>query len=71
MKVYEFGADTAPVILLLPGTCCHWKSNFGQVIPLLQRDFRVLCVSYDALTKQKVPNFRQCLQKPKKSKPTS
>lgn len=24
-----------------------------------------------ALTKQKVPNFRQCLQKPKKSKPTS
>lgn len=39
MKVYEFGADTAPVILLLPGTCCHWKSNFGQVIPLLQRDF--------------------------------
>ena len=47
MKVYEFGADTAPVILLLPGTCCHWKSNFGQVIPLLQRDFRVLCVSYD------------------------
>lgn len=47
MKVYEFGAETAPVILLLPGTCCHWKSSFGQVIPLLQRDFRVLCVSYD------------------------
>ena len=43
MKVYEFGADTAPVILLLPGTCCHWKSNFGQVIPLLP-------VSYTHLT---------------------
>ena len=71
MKVYEFGADTAPVILLLPGTCCHWKSNFGQVIPLLQRDFRVLCVSYDGFDEKKVPNFRQCLQKPKKSKPTS
>ena len=69
MRVYEFGADTAPVILLLPGTCCHWKSNFGQVIPLLQRDFRVSAMM--ALTKQKVPNFRQCLQKPKKSKPTS
>lgn len=71
MKVYEFGADTAPVILLLPGTCCHWKSNFGQVIPLLQWIFAYFASAMMALTKQKVPNFRQCLQKPKKSKPTS
>ena len=35
MKVYSFGAENAPVILLLPGTCCHWKGNFGRVIPLL------------------------------------
>ena len=35
MKVYAFGEETAPVILLLPGTCCHWKGNFGHVIPLL------------------------------------
>ena len=34
MKIYSFGAETAPVILLLPGICCHWKSNFGKVIPL-------------------------------------
>ena len=47
MKFYEFGDDDAPVILLLPGTCCHWKANFGTVIPLLERDFRVVCVSYD------------------------
>ena len=33
--------------VLLPGTCCHWKSNFGAVIPLLADSFRVLCVSYD------------------------
>ena len=32
MKVYSFGAEHAPVILLLPGTCCHWKGNFGRVI---------------------------------------
>lgn len=31
MKFYEFGEKTAPVILLLPGTCCHWKLNFGEV----------------------------------------
>ena len=47
MKIYSFGAETAPVILLLPGICCHWKSNFGKVIPLLSDTVRVLCVSYD------------------------
>ena len=47
MKVYPFGAESAPVILLLPGTCCHWQGNFGKVIPLLAESYRVLCVSYD------------------------
>ena len=23
MKIYTFGAEDAPVLLLLPGTCCH------------------------------------------------
>lgn len=35
MKIYGFGAPEAPVILLLPGTCCHWRANFGHVIPPL------------------------------------
>jgi len=47
MKVYSFGREDAPAILLLPGTCCHWKSNFEKVIPLLEPNFHVLCVSYD------------------------
>ena len=47
MKIYSFGAENAPVILLLPGTCCHWRGNFGRVIPLLADSYRVLCVSYD------------------------
>ena len=42
MKIYHFGAEGAPVLLLLPGTCCHWKSNFGAVIPLLADSFRLL-----------------------------
>lgn len=66
MKVYEFGADTAPVILLLPGTCCHWKSNFGQVIPLLQRDFRVLCVSYDGFDETESNEFPTMLAETEK-----
>ncbi|MBQ7796971.1 MAG: alpha/beta hydrolase [Lachnospiraceae bacterium] len=47
MKFYTFGNESAPVILLLPGTCCHWKRNFGEVIPRLKQDFHVVCVSYD------------------------
>lgn len=66
MKVYEFGADTALVILLLPGTCCHWKSNFGQVIPLLQRDFRVLCVSYDGFDETESTKFPTMLAETEK-----
>lgn len=47
MKFYLFGNPQKPVLLLLPGTCCHWKRNFEPVIPLLVRDFHVVCVSYD------------------------
>jgi len=25
LKVYEFGNKENPSIMLLPGTCCHWK----------------------------------------------
>lgn len=47
MKFYHFGDEEFPVILLLPGTCCHWKLNFDSIIPLLEKDFHVVCVSYD------------------------
>ena len=47
MRFVTFGEKTAPVLLLLPGTCCHWKMNFGEVIPLLTAHFYVVCVSYD------------------------
>ena len=57
MKIYTFGKEDAPVILLLPGTCCHWKGNFGHVIPLLEMDFRVLCVSYDGFDETERTEF--------------
>ncbi len=47
MKIYTFGDAARPTLMLLPGTCCHWKGNFGEVIPLLEPYFHVLCVSYD------------------------
>ena len=57
MKIYTFGAENAPAILLLPGTCCHWKSNFGHVIPLLAESYRVLRVSYDGFDETEVTEF--------------
>ena len=62
MKVYSFGADDAPALLLLPGTCCHWRSNFGHVIPLLEKDFHVLCVSYDGFDETERTEFPTMLE---------
>ena len=47
MRFYHFGEASAPAILLLPGTCCHWKSNFESAAPLLEPYFHVVCASYD------------------------
>ena len=62
MKVHSFGAENAPVILLLPGTCCHWKGNFGRVIPLLSDSYRVLCVSYDGFDETEHAEFPTMLE---------
>ncbi len=66
MKVYSFGAENAPVILLLPGTCCHWKGNFGHVVPLLQDTFRVLCVSYDGFDETEKTDFPTMIEETEK-----
>lgn len=46
MKFYSFGDPQAPVLLLLPGTCCPWQI-FEEVLPLLTPTFYVVCASYD------------------------
>lgn len=61
MKIYSFGEETKPAILLLPGTCCHWKRNFGHVIPLLQEHFYVLCASYDRFDETEDSTFPNML----------
>lgn len=52
MRIHEFGDKSKPVILLLPGTMCYWKGNFGGVIDDLSRDFLVGCVAYTGLMKE-------------------
>ena len=62
MKVYVFGRKDAPAILLLPGR----KGNFGAVIPLLQQEFRVLCVSYDGFDETEQTEFPTMLEETEK-----
>ena len=66
MKVYSFGIGTAPVILLLSGTWCHWKGNFGHVIALLEQDFHVLCGSYDGFDETESTEFPTLLEETEK-----
>lgn len=65
MKFYCFGKREDPVIMLFPGTCCHWKDNFGAVIPLLQECFHVICVSYDGFDETEKTIFPDMLTETK------
>lgn len=47
MVINESGAENGRIILLLPGTCCNAEVNFGQVIPILNKEYRVIAVNYD------------------------
>ncbi len=46
MNFYESGDISKPVILLIPGTCCHY-SLFNKVVPLLKERFYTVVVSFD------------------------
>lgn len=35
MKFEEFGTENEKTMMLLPGTCCDWQTNFGNV-PVLK-----------------------------------
>lgn len=66
MKFYTFGDKGKPVILLLPGTCCHWQKNFGEVIPLLEQGFHIVCVSYDGFDETEDTVFTDMLTETQK-----
>ncbi len=57
MKVYEFGDAGKPVIMLFPGTCCYWKTNFGHVLPNLQKYFYTAVVSYSGFDETENTTF--------------
>ena len=57
MKVYEFGKKKRPGAFAAARNLLPLEGNFGRVIPLLEENFRVLCVSYDGFDETENTEF--------------
>lgn len=57
MTIHEFGEKGSPVIMLLPGTMCYWKGNFGNVIEELSKKFFVAVVAYTGFDDTDTENY--------------
>lgn len=47
MKYEEMGLKTGKTLMLLPGTCCDYQTNFANVLPKLAEKYHLICVNYD------------------------
>ena len=47
MQFEEMGNMSGKTLMLLPGTCCDWQTNFGSVIDSLSEKYHLICVNYD------------------------
>lgn len=47
MQFEESGLADGKTLMLLPGTCCDWQTNFGSVIGRLSEKYHLICVNYD------------------------
>ena len=47
MQFEEIGLESGKTLMLLPGTCCDYQTNFANVLPQLAEKFHLICVNYD------------------------
>ena len=47
MTFDEMGNMQGKTLMLLPGTCCDWQSNFLNVMDDLKEKYHLICVNYD------------------------
>ena len=66
MKIYKLGDPSKPTIMLFPGTCCYWKTNFGHTFENLQKYFYVMVVSYSGFDETENTTFISELDEVKK-----
>ena len=43
----EMGLEHGKTLLLFPGTCCNYETNFGTVLEELGNHYHLICVNYD------------------------
>lgn len=66
MTVHEYGEANQPIILLFPGTACHWKANFEGVLELLAQNFRVGIVAYTGFDENDREDFSSMTEETEK-----
>ena len=47
MQFDEIGLKDAKTLMLLPGTCCNYQTNFSAVLDRLAEKYHLICVNYD------------------------
>ena len=47
MTFDEFGKENEKTLMLLPGTCCDYQTNFYNVLDDLAKKYHLICVNYD------------------------
>lgn len=68
MKAYAYGDKSKPVILLFPGTCCYWKTNFGHVLDGLQKHFYTVVISYSGFDDSESSTFESEIAETEKNR---
>jgi len=47
MQFTEIGFKEGKTLMLLPGTCCDYQTNFANVLGRLEEKYHLICVNYD------------------------
>ena len=47
MTFEEMGRPDGKTLMLLPGTCCDYQTNFYNVLDKLSEKYHLICVNYD------------------------
>ena len=46
MQFDELGNMDCKTLMLLPGTCCDYQTNFATVLDALSEKYHLICVNY-------------------------
>lgn len=47
MRFDEMGKKDGKILMLLPGTCMNYETNFSKVLDALKEKYHLICVNYD------------------------